>query len=123
MSEISQRVLQLIDILELKRKTFADRLGITVQTISSWIHRDTDPSFETIQAILSAYPNISARWLILGEGKPLLMNNETIVAEQPAVYRTRDKEKYNIIDLFETIDDLKVRVRALEKKLKMQSPE
>lgn len=120
MSSISQRVLQLIDLLEVKRKAFSDRVGITPQTISGWIHRESGPNFETIQAILTAYPSINARWLILGEGKPLLKSNEAVVEESPAVL---NKEEYNLYDLFETMADLKVRVRALEKKLKMQSPE
>jgi len=118
MSPISQRVLQLIDLLEVKRKPFADRVGITVQTISGWIHRDSDPNFETVQAILTAYPGINARWLILGEGKPLLQSNEAMVSEPIQPYQTTiDKERFNLYTMVEMIEDLKVRVKALEKRL------
>jgi len=117
MSSISQRVLQLIDILEVKRKPFADKIGITTQTISGWIHRQSGPNFETIQAILTAYPRINARWLITGDGKPLLQNNEAMVAEPEAPYYKLDKDRYNLYHLFETIDDLSAMVKALEKRL------
>ena len=118
MSAISQRVLQLIDLLEVKRKPFADRIGITVQTISGWIHRDSDPNFETIQAILTAYPGINARWLILGEGKPLLQSNEAYVSEPVETYQTAiDREQFNLFMIVESLADLKVRVKALEKRL------
>lgn len=118
MSSISQRVLQLIDILEVKRKPFADKIGITPQTISGWIHRQSGPNFETIQAILNAYPSVDARWLITGEGKPLLQTIETSVSE-PMIpyYRQFDKDRFNLYDLFETVADLSARIKALEKRL------
>lgn len=61
-----ERLLQLIDKVSNGNKTaFANMLGISPQGLSSWISRDT----YDIELIYSKCENISATWLISGEGE------------------------------------------------------
>ena len=48
---------------------FAKKVGKPSQTISNIIAGRSNPSFEVIQAIIEAFPQIDSLWLILGKGE------------------------------------------------------
>lgn len=48
------------------------RIGVTGQAVSAWARGDTRPSCDALAAIATAYPELSARWLLTGEGAPAL---------------------------------------------------
>lgn len=62
------RLQRLIDYYSGGNKTqFANKLGITPQGISSWVSRDT---FD-IELVYAKCENVSAQWLLTGEGEML----------------------------------------------------
>ena len=52
---------------ERSQRQFAYRTGINEMTLSDAL-RGTEPKFTTLEAILKAYPKLSAEWLMRGEG-------------------------------------------------------
>lgn len=53
---------------ERSQRQFAYRTGINEMTLSDAL-RGTEPKFSTLEAILKAYPKLSAEWLMRGEGE------------------------------------------------------
>lgn len=65
---ISQQVEGLISGLGISVEQFCESIGVTQSFILSMFKRNTEPSTRVIASILNAYPEISAEWLLLGEG-------------------------------------------------------
>lgn len=78
---IGNRIEKLIDGLGVSVEQFCKSIGVTQSFILSMFKRNTEPSTRVIASILNAYPEISAEWLLLGEGdmkkkqSPLLYAN------------------------------------------------
>lgn len=53
---------------ERSQRQFAYRTGINEMTLSDAL-RGAEPRFSTLEAILKAYPKLSAEWLMRGEGE------------------------------------------------------
>jgi transcriptional regulator with XRE-family HTH domain len=103
-AEISARILQLVQIKSENNQTkFAESTGISKAQISNIIGKKHAPGFHTISRIIKSFPDISARWLLVGEGSPL----------------SSEKEDRNLRELVESKDEiiklLKSKLAALEK--------
>jgi len=68
---IQERYKQLIDFYANSNKSaFAKKINVSPSVIENITgSRGTNPSFEVIAKTLSAFENVNARWLILGEGE------------------------------------------------------
>ena len=62
------RIKTIIDYYELSASRFADSLNVPRSTISHLLSGRNKPSFEFIQKIMQAYPEINTEWLINGKG-------------------------------------------------------
>ena len=65
---VTQRVKHIINYYGLNPNSFSKKIGATTSTIVSMLDKDTNPSVETINKILNAFPLISLNWLIKGDG-------------------------------------------------------
>ena len=75
-TSISQRLDQVIKALGMNANRFALTLGTNrAEKIYKILRGESKPSFETIEEILKAYPQINSNWLIRGEGQMLLGSN------------------------------------------------
>ena len=63
-----QRVMLIMKHYGMKQRPFAIKVGISPQTLNTTIVNDTKPSLSLIQDILRAFPEVSAEWLVLGDG-------------------------------------------------------
>lgn len=71
-AEISARIAQLVQIKTANNQTnFAESTNISKGQISNIIARKHSPGFGSLTKILKAYPDVNARWLLMGEGGPL----------------------------------------------------
>lgn len=67
--EILQRIKRLIDAKGLNTNAFALRIGIAQTTLSTYFTKNRYPAYETLYAILHTFPDVSAEWLMRGEGE------------------------------------------------------
>jgi hypothetical protein len=68
-STVNQRIKTFQETIGTQR-FFCQKIGIKETTLSSLFKEHaTLPSFMVLEGILKAFPEIDARWLILGEGK------------------------------------------------------
>jgi len=66
---MKDRILKLITVEQMTSAKFADVIGVQRSSISHILSGRNNPSLDFIQKILTAFPNISPEWLILGKGK------------------------------------------------------
>lgn len=76
-NSINQRIREFIDSLGINDNQFAKSIGVTQSVIASMFSRNTEPSSKVMVSILNAYANLSAEWLMRGEGE-MLKSNETV---------------------------------------------
>lgn len=96
MGGIIDRIKYLIDLHGFSTRCFADSCGINQQTLYKCINGRI-PSVELLQKILIACPDISAEWLLMGEG---------------------DMKKQNLGVLKEQLKEKDEQIRMLIEKLK-----
>ena len=81
--EIVQRIKKLVEAkTNGNKKEFAAIIGIVQVTFNRYVNEERGMSYEVIDAILSAFPEVSAEWLLRGEGNMLRSNNNLIGSNQ-----------------------------------------
>ena len=66
--EILLRIRNLIESKGYTVNSFANEIGIAQTTLSTYFTKNRYPAYETIHAILHTFPDVSAEWLMRGEG-------------------------------------------------------
>ena len=64
------RLKQFLSMENLSPARFAEELGIQRSGISHLLAGRNKPSFEFLQRMMTAYPDVNYEWLILGKGRP-----------------------------------------------------
>lgn len=82
---INQRIREFIDSLGINDNQFAKSIGITQSVIASMFSRNTEPSSKVVVSILNAYADLSAEWLMRGEGSMLKYETECKQEERQEV--------------------------------------
>lgn len=67
---MNERLKQFLAMEGLSPARFAEVMGIQRSGISHLLAGRNKPSFEFIQKMMTAYPDINYEWLILGKGRP-----------------------------------------------------
>ena len=65
---INQRLKEFIDLNNIAPPEFYRKLGVGRMEYSGWITAGRVISVTKLQSILQLYPDLNARWLLLGEG-------------------------------------------------------
>lgn len=90
--EIKDRILLMMDELQLNAAAFADKADISRSVLSNVINQKSNVTIDTLNKILSAYPDWSKAWLIFGEGFPrttLSQNTESpSLIEESSLFHT-----------------------------------
>lgn len=76
------RLKQFLTMENLSPARFAEELGIQRSGISHLLSGRNKPSFEFLQRMMNAYPDVNYEWLILGKGRPY--KSDRPVHEMPA---------------------------------------
>ena len=80
---VIQRVRELADFYDLSITALAKKLGLAQPTLNRQITGENVMSLSTIDAILYHFPDLSAEWLLRGEGS--MMNGEPQQVEESRV--------------------------------------
>lgn len=78
---MNERLKQFLTMEGLSPARFADVMGIQRSGISHLLSGRNKPSFEFLEKMLNAYPDINPEWLILGKGRPY--KSERPIPEDP----------------------------------------
>lgn len=65
-----ERLQQFLTMESISPARFAEQLGIQRSGVSHLLSGRNKPSFEFLQRMMKAYPDVNYEWLILGKGRP-----------------------------------------------------
>ena len=65
---MENRIQNIIEKYGLSSNTFSQEIDVNRSTISHILSGRNKPSIEVLQKILRRFPNVSANWLLLGQG-------------------------------------------------------
>ncbi|NDW19484.1 helix-turn-helix transcriptional regulator [Dysgonomonas sp. 216] len=88
---IIERIREIIRNESISVETFSKETGISRYTLDSMFKKGTNPSFENLTKIISAFTRYSLEWLITGKGEMIdpispedrIKNKEAIQSEKP----------------------------------------
>lgn len=94
-----ERVKKVIDFKEMSISAFEKATGMSNNSIQTALKRNSNLKDDTLNSILIRFPDISAEWLLTGNGSMLKNKTEhfDVLNESPTVYK---KEK-SVVDLLE----------------------
>lgn len=78
---MNTRLKQFLAAENISQSQFADTIKVVRASVSHVLSGRNNPGYDFIKAIMSAYPNLSIEWLMLGKGK---MYKEAVVDFSPA---------------------------------------
>lgn len=64
------RIRQLVSQMGLSTRAFALKCGLRQNTVSNQLNGMRELSLQTVMAILNSFSQVSAEWLMRGEGEP-----------------------------------------------------
>lgn len=86
---MKDRIIQFLSENNLTSTKFADKIGVQRSSISHILSGRNKPSFDFIEKMLLAYPDLNAQWLITGKGN--------MFSNQPSVFnKSEDKMEENL---------------------------
>lgn len=104
------RVKEIITQAGLSDRAFALRCGITQNTLSRQLAGVSELSLSTINSILNNFPDVSAEWLLRGEGDMYKSQNSLLEVNSNRMERLID----TITTLQETINEKSKTIQLLE---------
>ncbi|MBR5019453.1 MAG: helix-turn-helix transcriptional regulator [Bacteroidales bacterium] len=89
---MNDRLKQFLSMENLSPARFAEVMGIQRSGISHLLAGRNKPSFEFIQKMMTAYPDINYEWLILGKGRPYKSDRQPAIPSNPTDLFTESSE-------------------------------
>ena len=77
--EILLRIRNLIESKGYTVNSFANEIGIAQTTLSTYFTKNRYPAYETKHAILHTFPDVSAEWLMRGEGNMYITDGLPVI--------------------------------------------
>ena len=105
---MKERILTIIQALAIPERRFALHCGLKQNTLHDQLHGTSQVTLKTVMAILEAFPEISAEWLLRGVGEMKLAESPVMVAEGMAA---------TISDLTATIQEKNTLIAMLNKQI------
>lgn len=65
MSEIKDRIIEIIESQNISKREFCRKIGVS----HTYLNTDSEVGSSKLEIIISEYPNISAEWLLTGKGE------------------------------------------------------
>jgi len=94
---MEERINSILKHYDLSSSQFADEIRVQRSSVSHVLTGRNKPGFDFIQKILTAFPEVSAEWLITGVGK-MLKEDKGLATELSNEETIGSKEKKEIIN-------------------------
>lgn len=102
------RIKKVVEYSKLSESAFAAKCGLVQNALWYQLNGKRKLSLETVSAVLNSFPEISAEWLLIGNGSMLNAENNA----------EHDKRLDNLIDVIsmqqETIRNLQDKIKQLQ---------
>jgi transcriptional regulator with XRE-family HTH domain len=97
---MKDRILHFLALENLTPTRFADVIGVQRSGMSHILAGRNKPSFDFIEKMLLAFPNLSAEWLLLGKGEAYKSNAQSI-AQEASLFDRQNIEKEVVRNIIE----------------------
>lgn len=121
MTNISDRIAQVIAYLNVSTRSFEQQIGCSNGVIARCISKGTDISSFWVSKIIEIHSAINPDWLLTGRGTMLLSESQTLQVEIPndsplinKLFDTIEKKDLKIEELLKENARLEERLRLLE---------
>lgn len=121
MTNISDRIAQIIAYLNVSTRSFEQQIGCSNGVIARCINKGTDISSFWVSKIIETHSAINSDWLLTGRGTMLLSEPQTLQAEIPndspfinKLFDTIEKKDLKIEELLKENARLEERLRLAE---------
>lgn len=119
---MTSRLKEVISYSGKSLRGFAQQCGISQPTLDKQIKGVRGVSLETVMSVLSAYPEISAEWLLREQGEMFLLSPEAREVDSIKKFTNVIGTVQEIIELKnERIQQLEERIKQLEKHINTKS--
>jgi transcriptional regulator with XRE-family HTH domain len=116
---VKQRVMDLVEDKTESVSGFAKAINVAQTTLSEYLNNGKIPSFKVVNGILEAFPDVSAEWLLRGEGAmykttelpPVDVTSEESIEHSAEIARLV-REKNELIDANEELREENKMLRA-----------
>ena len=108
-NSVNQRLKQVIEKSDLSVNAFAKRVDVPQRTLSHTLNRGSEPSTKTLNAVLSAFPEVNPDWLLTGSGE--------MYTDRPSTTENTDAQLVPLLPVAAqggTLNDFVVSVKASE---------
>lgn len=85
---VLQRIRDIMLAKNMSENAFAKACNIGQKTLNSTFNRGGDVKFSTLYQILSTFPDVSAEWLMRGEGEMIRIKNDEKTVNITNVHRS-----------------------------------
>lgn len=89
-SPVLQRIRDIADKYDLSVTALSKKIGVAQQTLNRQITGENAMSLSTIETILGCFPEISAEWLLRGEGEMMKGAETTETRQELVIYVEED---------------------------------
>lgn len=73
-STINQRLLYVVNSLNMKVGPFSRAIGLSETTVRNYTDRNSKPSSDVLAKIASTFDHVNLVWLVMGKGEPFSIN-------------------------------------------------
>lgn len=123
--EIVQRITELIKEKGFTVNSFSKEIGIQQRTLNNYVQFNRYPAYETLHAILTRFPDVSAEWLMRGEGPmfvsdrlPVMRGDESeseedlhvLLAQKEAELEDMKLEKMRMLGQLEFMEEYNIKI-------------
>lgn len=123
--EIILRIKGLIKEKGMTVNSFSKEIGIGQVTLNNYIRLNRYPAYETLHAILTRFPDVSAEWLMRGEGPmfvsdrlPVMRGDESdseedlhvLLAQKEAELEDLKLEKMRMLGQLEFMEEYNIKI-------------
>lgn len=99
---MNNRIKLFMDYRNISSSELADTIGVQRSNVTHVLHGRNKPSFPFISKLLESYPEIDAKWLILGTGNMLeeaMEQQQQKLFQESIPYKEPEKKPFNPIKL------------------------
>lgn len=123
--EILQRIKELIVAKGMNINSFSKEINVAQTTLNTYIRLNRYPAYETLHSILTTFPDVSAEWLMRGEGPmfvsdrlPVMRGDESdseedlhvLLAQREAELEDLKLEKMRMLGQLEFMEEYNIKI-------------
>ena len=99
------RIIQVLEYSQLSKSSFAEKIGINPSGLTHILNGRNQPSLDIVKKIVTAFPEISSEWLVMGMGQMIRSEEVSAPSVEPVSKPAKTDLELRQTDLFDVLDE------------------